>query len=57
MEYLEWIDKKTGKPKRQAKWYCDALKLSPEERAKVRSKTFPGVARKMAEAWGTEQND
>ena len=52
MEYLEWIDKKTGKPKRQAKWYCDALKLSPEERAKVRSKTFPGVARKMAETWG-----
>lgn len=57
MEYLEWIDKKTGKPKRQAKWYCDALKLSPEERAKVRSKTFPGVARKMAETWGTIQND
>ena len=57
MEYLEWIDKKTGKPKRQAKWYCDALKLSPEERAKVRSKTFPGVARKMAETWGTVQND
>lgn len=52
MEYLEWIDKKTGKTKRQAKWYCDALKLSPEERAKVRSKTFPGVARKMAETWG-----
>ena len=52
MEYLEWIDKKTGKPKRQAKWYCDALKLSPEERAKVRSKTFPGIARKMAETWG-----
>lgn len=57
MEYLEWTDKKTGKLKRQAKWYCDALKLSPEERAKVRSKTFPGVARKMAETWGTEQND
>jgi 3'-phosphoadenosine 5'-phosphosulfate sulfotransferase (PAPS reductase)/FAD synthetase len=57
MEYLELIDKKTGKPKRQAKWYCDALKLSPDERAKVRSKTFPGVARKMAETWGTEQND
>lgn len=52
MEYLEWIDKKTGKTKRQAKWYCDALKLSPEERAKVRSKTFPGVARAMAETWG-----
>lgn len=53
MEYLEWVSKKTGKPKRQAKWYQDALRLSPEERAKVRSKTFPGVARKMAETWGT----
>jgi hypothetical protein len=57
MEYLEWVSKKTGKPKRQAKWYQDALRLSPEERAKVRSKTFPGVARKMAETWGTIQND
>jgi hypothetical protein len=52
MEYLEWVDKKTGKTKRQAKWYCDALKLSPEERAKVRSKTFPGIAKAMAEQWG-----
>jgi hypothetical protein len=52
MEYLEWICEKTGKPKRQAKWYCDALKLSPEERAKVRSKTFPGVARAMGYTWG-----
>lgn len=51
MEYLEWIDKKTGKMKRQAKWYCDALKLPPAERAKVRSKTFPGVARAMGEQW------
>lgn len=57
MEYMEWVCKKTGKTKRQAQWYCDALKLSPEERAKVRSKTFPGVARKMAETWGTLQND
>lgn len=52
MEYLEWVSKKTGKPKRQAKWYQDALRLPPDERAKVRSKTFPGVARKMAETWG-----
>ena len=51
MEYLEWIDKKTGKTKRQAKWYCDALKLSPEERAKVRSRTFDGVGKAMATQW------
>ena len=52
MEYLEWVDKKTGRTKRQAKWYCDALKLSPTERAKVRSKTFPGIAKAMAEQGG-----
>ena len=51
-EYLEWVDKRTGKLKRQAKWYADAWSLPPEERAKVRSKTFPGVARAMAEQWG-----
>lgn len=32
-------------------WYADAWHLSPEERAKVRSKTFPGVAKAMAEQW------
>ena len=60
MEYMEWIDPKTGKTKRQAKWYCDAWKLPPAERAKVRSKTFPGVARAMATQFTeqiTKQND
>lgn len=33
-------------------WYNDAAHLSKEERAKVRSKTFPGIARAMAEQWG-----
>ena len=51
MEYKEWIDE-YGRKKRQAKWYCDALNLPPEERAKVRSKTFPGIAKAMAEQWG-----
>lgn len=51
-EYIEWVDKKTGKTKRQEKWYFDALKLSPAERAKIRSKTFEGVALAMAEQWG-----
>lgn len=50
MEYVEWKDKKTGKTKRQAKWYLDAL--SSKDRSKVRSKTFPGIARAMAEQWG-----
>jgi hypothetical protein len=33
-------------------WYADAWKLPKEERAKLRSKTFPGVAKAMAEQWG-----
>jgi hypothetical protein len=32
-------------------WYADAWRLPPEERAKVRSKTFPGIAKAMAEQW------
>jgi site-specific DNA-cytosine methylase len=40
-----------GSGKRMSKWMADAFKLSPEERAKVRSKTFPGIAKAMAEQW------
>lgn len=54
LEYLEWIDSKTKKKKRQAKWYTDAWHLPPAERAKVRSKTFPGIAKAMAEQWAGE---
>ena len=52
LEWFEWIDRKTGKKKRQNKWYADAWKLPAEERARVRSKTFPGIAKAMAEQWG-----
>ena len=45
------MDGKTGKKKRQPKWFADAWHLPPEERAKVRSKTFPGIAKAMAEQW------
>lgn len=34
------------------KWYADAWRLSKEERSKVRSKTFPGIAEAMANQWG-----
>lgn len=51
LEWFEWTDK-TGKKKRQPKWYAEAWWLPPEERAKTRSKTFPGIARAMAEQWG-----
>lgn len=33
------------------KWYADAWKLPAEERSKVRSKTFPGIAKAMANQW------
>ena len=54
-EYKEWISKKTGKPKRQQMWYYDALlkAKTKEERSTIRSKTFPGIARAMAEQWGS----
>ena len=46
----EFITYESGKT--MPKWYADAYKLSPKERAKLRSKTFPGIARAMAEQWG-----
>lgn len=38
--------------RRMPKWYADAFKLPPKERARVRSRTFPGIAKAMAEQWG-----
>jgi len=37
------------------KWYAEAWKLSPNERSKVRSKTFPGIAKAMADQWGNHE--
>lgn len=37
-------------------WYAEAWHLPKEERAKLRSKTFPGIAKAMAEQWGGEAN-
>jgi len=33
-------------------WYADSWNLPNSERAKLRSKTFPGIAKAMAEQWG-----
>ena len=52
IEFVEWTDAKTGKKKRQDKFSADALKLPPEERARLRSQTSPGIARAMSEQWG-----
>lgn len=48
-EFIEWVSKK-GKKKRMAKWFVDALK-EKDLRWKIRSQTFPGIAKAMAEQW------
>lgn len=50
-EFIYHMTKK-GKMKGDAKWYSDAFRLPPSERAKLRSKTFQGIANAMAEQWG-----
>ena len=56
-EMYEWTDKKTGKKKRQPLWYYQALRKAktPAERRTLRSKTFEGIARAMAEQWSEVQ--
>ena len=33
-------------------WHINTMSLPPAERARARSKTFPGIAKAMAEQWG-----
>lgn len=37
---------------RMSKWYYETSCLPHSQRAKARSKTFPGIAKAMAEQWG-----
>jgi len=55
-ESFEWVDARTGKKKRQPMWYYQALcdAKTPEERRTLRSKTFPGMAKAMANQWTVE---
>ena len=54
----EWVyfKSKDGKQKRLQKWYHEALtkSKSAEERRTLRSKTFLGIAKAMAEQWGKQ---
>lgn len=52
-EFKEWVDKKTGKTKKQALWYYEALQKAktPAERRTLRSKTFKGIAEAIAKQW------
>ena len=44
--------KKFDSGKTMPAWYAEVWHLPKEERAKLRSKTFPGIAKAMAEQWG-----
>lgn len=37
-------------------WHMNTMKLPPDERARARSKTFPGIAKAMAEQWMGKAN-
>lgn len=50
MAYREWFTP-DGRKKRQTLWYYNTRCLPHEQRATAASKTFPGVARAMAEQW------
>ena len=50
VEVPERVVFKSGKS--HPKWYADSWKLPTKERSEMRSKTFPGVAKAMAEQWG-----
>lgn len=53
LDYKYYTNKATGRKRRQPMWYYDALNAkTAEERRKIRSKTFPGIAKAMAEQWG-----
>lgn len=41
--------------KTMPKWYADLWHLPREERSRLRSQTFPGFAKAMAEQWGNNQ--
>ncbi len=45
-----WIN--VSKGKRMSKFHYDTYTLPKEERGKIRSATFPGIAKAMAEQWG-----
>jgi hypothetical protein len=52
-DFKYWTTK-SGKVKRQNKWFYDAYALSKNRHltSKIRSETFPGIAEAMAKQWG-----
>lgn len=52
IEYVEWIAK-DGRKKRQTMWYYQTRCSAADMRGKLASKTFPGIAKAMADQWGS----
>ena len=54
--FHEWIDKRTGKKRRNPMWLYEVWKnnrgVNKELRSKMRSETFEGIAEAMANQWG-----
>ena len=46
--------KKFNSGKTMPSWYAEVWDLPKEQRSMLRSKTFPGIAKAMAEQWGYE---
>lgn len=53
-ELITMTSKKTGRTRTYSKWEYEAS-CNQKERATIRSKTFPGIAKAMAEQWTTEK--
>lgn len=50
-DIITMTSKKTGRERTYSKWEYDCACSSHAERAKLRSKTFPGIAKQMAIQW------
>ena len=37
---------------KEPRWHMETMKLPKEERSRIRSQTFPGIAKAMADQWG-----
>lgn len=48
----EWVYPKNGSGKRMSKTHAKNPSTTNKENAKLRSKTYPGIAKAMAEQWG-----
>jgi hypothetical protein len=56
VEYHNWTTK-DGRKKRQEMWYYQTRCLPHSERGKSASKTFPGIAKAMAEQWAGQAKE